>query len=98
MFFGFNLGKLVNQRKPSKPFSQKTGLFDRELKDELKKEYYTNQNYSIKEGSTRAKTKSSRRSAYNGLSDPFIEIIIAILIVILVISILSKLEFLAGFF
>lgn len=98
MFFGFNLGKLVNQRKLRKPFSQKTGLFDRELKDELKEEYHTNPNYFIKEVSTRTKTKSSRRSSYSGLSDPIIEIIIAILIVILVISILSKLEFLAGFF
>lgn len=40
MFYGFNLGRLHKQAKPRKPFSKRTGLFDRQLKDELNEHYH----------------------------------------------------------
>lgn len=92
MFYGFNLGRLIKQRRPRKPFSQKTGLFDRELKDELIEDYHKNQKYTKNVTSIRITQKSKKRSSYSGFMDHILEIIIAVLIIILVISILSKLN------
>ena len=98
MFYGFNLGKLNKQARPRKPFSQRTGLFGRELKDELKEQYHTN--YKTKDNVTASGivTKTNKKLEYKGLPDVIIERIIAILIVVLIASILSRMEFLAGFF
>ncbi len=98
MFYGFNLGKLAKQTKPRKAFSQRTGLFDRELKDELKEEYHTNQKDTYNLKPTKSTRKHKRQSNYSGIWDRIIEIIIAILIVLLVFSILTRMEFLVSFF
>ena len=98
MFYGFNLGKLAKQAKPRKPFSQRTGLFDRELKDELKEEYHTNQKDTYNLKPTKSTGKYVRPSHYNRIWDRIIEIIIAILVVVLIFSILSRLKFLVSLF
>jgi len=98
-FYGFNLGKLVKQNKPKKPFSKRTGLFGRQLKDELLKEDY-NDNYKTDDKVTPSKSvfENKKKLSYGGISDRIIEIIIAILILVLILSILSRMEFLAKFF
>jgi len=98
MFYGFNLGKLNKQAKPKKPFSHRTGLFNRELKDELKEEYHSNYNTDSKVTHRESVTKYKSKWHYKGLPDRFIEVIIAILIVVLIFSILSRMDFLARLF
>jgi len=98
-FYGFNLGKLVDQRKPKKIFSKRTGLFHRKLKDELLKEDY-DEVYRTDEKVTpsRSVMENKNRMYYKNPSERIIEIIIAILLILLVLSILARIEFLAGLF
>jgi hypothetical protein len=98
-FYGFNLGKLIDQRKPKKAFSKRTGLFERQLKDELLKEDYDD-SYRTDEKITPSKSVMENRNKiyYKTPSERIIEIIIAILIILIVLSILARMDFLAGLF
>jgi len=97
-FYGFNLGRLVKQAKPKKPFSKRTGLFDRQLKDDLTEDYHLHHSTDDKVTPSKSVTKNKKRNLYKGISDNIIEIIIAVLILLLIFSILARLEFLARFF
>lgn len=99
MFYGFNLGKLNKQAKPKKLFGKRTGMFDRQLKDELLKDDY-DENYKTQDRVTPSKSvlENKKKLNYRGIPDKIIEIVIAILIVLLIISILHRLEFLANLF
>ena len=99
MFFGFNLGKLNKQVKPKKLFGKRTGMFDRQLKDELLKDDY-DENYKTKDKVTPSKSvfENKGKLYHGGIWDRIVEIIIAILILLLIFSILSRMEFLSEIF
>ena len=99
MFYGFNLGKLNKQAKPKKLFSKRTGLFNRQLKDELLKEDY-NDNYKTDDKVTPSKSvfENKGKLYHRGIWDRIVEIIIAILILLLIFSFLSRMEFLSILF
>jgi hypothetical protein len=93
-YYGFGLGTNNGPGKPKKIFGKRTGIFNRNVGDELNSRHDGHrESMDIRKDKTSV-TERNRKIFYRELSDDTIKLIAASLVILIVISLILRLWFL----
>lgn len=92
-YYGFGLGTRIKTNKPKKIFGKKTGLFDRQMADELKSRHKGHNELHHEKQDKIYITERNKKIFYKGISDQTIKFIAISLVILVVIAFIVRIWF-----
>lgn len=89
-YYGFGLGSKIRPNKPKKIFGKKTGIFDREMSDELKSRHKGHKEPHKVKREKISVSERNKKIFYKGVSDQTIKFITISLVILVVIAFIVK--------